>query len=110
MKVAIIGATGVVGKKLRECLESSSLDIEEIVLAASAKSVGSVMMFAGSSQRIVSINECWRSKPDLAFFAAGSTVSLDWAPKFAEIGCYVIDKSSAWRMDNRVPLVIPGNQ
>ncbi len=107
MKVVIAGATGMVGRKMIEVLEELNLIPEELILAASANSVGMDLPFQSQMIKVVSMSEALKQMPDVALFSAGGTVSREWAPKFAEAGCFVIDNSSAWRMDEKVPLVVP---
>ncbi len=107
MKIAIIGASGLVGRKMIQVLEEMMLQPSELLLAASDKSIGKEISFMGKSVVLSSVESVLKNKPDIVLFSAGSAVSLEWAPKFAEIGCYVIDNSSAWRMDDNVPLIVP---
>lgn len=107
MKIAIIGASGLVGRKMIKVLEELMIQHSELILAASEKSIGKEIEFNGKSYKIQSIEDALAFNPDIALFSAGSAVSLEWAPKFAEQNCYVIDNSSAWRMDENVPLVVP---
>lgn len=106
MKIAIIGASGLVGRKMIKVLEEIMVHDSELILAASKKSIGKEIEFNGQNYKIRSIEDALASNPDIALFSAGSSVSLEWAPKFAEKNCYVIDNSSAWRMDENVPLVV----
>lgn len=107
MKVAIIGVTGLVGRELLKVLENTKLTITEIIPVASKKSVGKSINFAGKDYRIVPIEIAIEKRPKFAIFSAGASVSLEWAPKFAERGIYVIDNSSAWRMHPDKKLLIP---
>lgn len=107
MIIAIIGATGLVGKEMLNVLEEKNLPISEIIPVASEKSVGKKINFANKKYFVVNIDNALNKTPDYVLFSAGSDVSLRWAPKFAEIGSTVIDNSSAWRMDNSKKLVIP---
>ncbi len=107
MKIAIIGATGLVGRKMIEVLEEMMIDHSQLIFSASEKSIGKLLDFNGEKQKVVSVAEALESNPDIALFSAGSAVSLEWAPKFAEKDCYVIDNSSAWRLDDKVPLIVP---
>ena len=107
MKLAIIGSTGLVGKKMLEILEERNFPIEKIIPVASKKSEGSSIEFNGVRYRVISIENSLNEKIDIALFSAGSEVSLEWAPKFSNKGIYVIDNSSAWRMDDGVKLIIP---
>lgn len=111
MKIAIVGATGLVGSVMIKVLEEAryiSFDkISEIIPVASDKSVGKDLFLNNMPRKIVSITDAILMKPDIAIFSAGATVSRQYAPLFAEAGTYVIDNSSAWRMDDNIPLVVP---
>lgn len=107
MKVAVIGATGLVGSKMLEGLAERAFPLTELIVAASSRSVGKCIHFKGHDYPLVSMQEALDAKPQLAIFSAGGSVSLEWAPKFVSTGCYVIDNSSAWRMDEEVPLIVP---
>lgn len=107
MKAAIIGVTGLVGRELLKVLENTKLSITEIIPVASKKSVGKSINFAGKDYRIVPIEIAIEERPKFAIFSAGASVSLEWAPKFAERGIYVIDNSSVWRMHPDKKLLIP---
>ncbi|GAB4322918.1 MAG: aspartate-semialdehyde dehydrogenase [Bacteroidales bacterium] len=107
MKIAVVGATGLVGREMLKVLEEFGFNDCELVPAASEKSAGSVTEFAGKQFTVLTIEKALEEKPEIALFSAGGEVSRYWAPKFAEMGCYVIDNSSAWRMDADVPLVVP---
>ena len=107
MKVAIVGATGLVGQKMMEILEERNFHVHELVPVASEKSIGKEVKFKGDCCKIVSMNDAIQSKPDIALFSAGGQVALEYAPKFAEMGSVVIDNSSAWRMDASKKLVVP---
>lgn len=107
MKVAVVGATGMVGQVMLEVLEEFKFPIDEFIPAASARSVGKKVTFNKKEYSIVSLEDAVAAKPDIAIFSAGGTVSLEWAPKFAEKGTTVIDNSSAWRMDPDKPLIVP---
>lgn len=111
MKIAVVGATGLVGSVMLKVLEEAryiSLDkISEVIPVASEKSVGKDLFFNNMPRKIVSITEAIAMKPDIAIFSAGASVSREYAPLFAEAGTFVIDNSSAWRMDDQVPLVVP---
>lgn len=111
MKVALIGATGLVGSVMMRVLEEGKYFplnvISEFIPVASEKSVGNEISFNHRKYRVHSMQEALALKPELAFFAAGSEISKDWAPAFAKVNCFVIDNSSAWRKDEQVPLVIP---
>ncbi len=107
MRVAVVGATGMVGQVMLKVLEERNFPITELIPAASVRSVGKTVSFKGKEIAIVSIPDALAAKPDIALFSAGGDVSTAWAPKFAEVGTRVIDNSSAWRMDPKVPLVVP---
>ncbi len=107
MKIAVVGATGLVGTVMLKVLEEEQLLNNEIFLVASSKSVGKEVVFGGKKHSIISIEEALNKKPSIAIFSAGSSLSKEWAPKFAEVGTFVIDNSSAWRMYNEIPLVVP---
>ena len=107
MKLAIIGATGLVGAKMIEILEERNVPVAELIPVASDKSVGRDVLFQNQKWPVVSLEDAIEKRPDFALFSAGASVSLQWAPQFAHIGCTVIDNSSAWRMDTNVPLVVP---
>ena len=106
MKVAVIGATGVVGSVLLRLLEKRKFPVEKIIPVASQKSVGNKISFNGQEYNVVSLNDAINMKPDIALFSAGGSTSLEWAPKFAEIGTRVVDNSSAWRMDSTKKLIV----
>lgn len=107
MKLAVVGATGLVGQEILKVLEERSFPFNELYLVASAKSVGQSMTFKGKEYKVKSIEEVCKLAPDVAIFSAGGGTSLEWAPKFAEAGCIVIDNSSAWRMDPTKKLIVP---
>ena len=106
MKVAVIGATGVVGSVLLQLLEKRKFPVEKIIPVASQKSVGNKISFNGQEYNVVSLNDAINMKPDIALFSAGGSTSIEWAPKFAEIGTRVVDNSSAWRMDSTKKLIV----
>ena len=106
MKVAVIGSTGVVGKVMLYLLESRNFPLTNLIPVASQNSVGKKIIFKNKEYDIVSINDAVEMKPDIALFSAGGSTSLEWAPKFAEVGTRVIDNSSAWRMDSSKKLVV----
>jgi aspartate-semialdehyde dehydrogenase len=106
MKVAIVGATGVVGSVLLDLLEKRKFPLTEIIPVASEKSVGNKISFKGQEYSIVSLADAVKMKPNVALFSAGGSTSLEWAPKFAEVGTRVVDNSSAWRMDSKKKLVV----
>lgn len=107
MKVAVVGATGLVGTVMRELLETRNFPVTEFYPVASAKSVGTMVEFDGTDYPVISMEEAVSLRPDIAIFSAGGSVSLEWAPRFAEVGTTVIDNSSAWRMDPTKKLVVP---
>jgi len=107
MKIAVVGATGMVGRAMMKVLEERNFPITQFIPAASAKSVGKEIIFKGKSVRVVSVMEAVEAKPDFAIFSAGGTTSKEWAPAFAENGTVVIDNSAAWRMTEGIPLVVP---
>ena len=105
MKVAVVGATGMVGKVMLKILEDRNFPISELLVVASSKSVGQTLSFKNNNLTIVSIEDAVSERPDLAIFSAGGSVSLEWAPRFAEVGTKVIDNSSAWRLTKA--LIVP---
>lgn len=107
MKVAVVGATGMVGNVMLEILAERNFPITELILVASEKSVGKELIFKGKTYKISSLADAVLQKPTIAIFSAGGETSLEWAPKFAKVGTIVIDNSSAWRMDNSKKLVVP---
>jgi len=107
MKIAVIGATGLVGQKMLQVLAEQNLPIDELIVAASEKSVGKKIFFKEKEYTLISVEDAIEEKPDIAIFSAGAEVSLMYAKKFAEKGTYVIDNSSAWRKDKDIPLVVP---
>jgi len=107
MKVAIVGATGLVGGVMRRVLEERRFPVHTFLPVASRRSAGKQISFQGKAFRVVDMEEALAERPDIALFSAGGTTSLEWAPRFAEAGTVVIDNSSAWRMDPEVPLIVP---
>lgn len=107
MKVAVVGATGMVGEVMLEVLKEFNFPITELIPVASEKSVGKELSYDGTSYKVVGLQTAVAMKPDLAIFSAGGDTSLEWAPKFAEVGTTVVDNSSAWRMDPTKKLVVP---
>ena len=107
MKVAVVGATGLVGTRMLEVLAERNFPVTEILPVASEKSVGRKVKFAGSEYEVISADDAIAAKPDLALFSAGGTASGELAPKFAATGCRVVDNSSYWRMDPTKKLVVP---
>jgi aspartate-semialdehyde dehydrogenase len=107
MKVAVVGATGLVGTKMMQILAERNFPVSELIPVASEKSVGKVVSFKGKEYPVVSMESAIAARPAIALFSAGGSTSLEWAPKFAEAGIPVIDNSSAWRMDPDKKLVVP---
>jgi len=107
MKVAVVGATGLVGTKMLEVLKERNFDVTELIPVASERSVGKEIDFKGKKYKVHSMQQAIDAKPDVALFSAGGSTSLEWAPKFAAAGITVIDNSSAWRMDETKKLVVP---
>jgi aspartate-semialdehyde dehydrogenase len=107
MKVAVVGATGLVGRVMNEVLEEFNFPITEYIPVASSRSVGLLVTYMGKEYPIVSMQDAVDMVPDIAIFSAGGSTSLEWAPKFAEKGTVVIDNSSAWRMDPSKKLIVP---
>lgn len=113
MKVAVVGATGMVGETMLKVLAERNFPVTELIPVASEKSIGKEITFQGKNYKVVGMQEAIDRKADIALFSAGGGTSLEWAPKFAEAGTTVIDNSSAWRMDPDKKLVVPeinGNQ
>ena len=106
MKVAVVGATGVVGTVLLELLDKRKFPVTQIIPVASERSIGNKIKFHGKEYSIVSLTDALDMKPDIALFSAGGSTSLEWAPKFAEKGTRVVDNSSAWRMDSTKKLIV----
>ncbi|MEQ9402593.1 MAG: aspartate-semialdehyde dehydrogenase [Cyclobacteriaceae bacterium] len=107
MKVALVGATGLVGQKMLEILEERNFHIDKLLPVASERSIGKGISYKGTTCQIISMEDAIAENPDIALFSAGGSVSLEYAPKFAEAGAVVIDNSSAWRMDLSKKLVVP---
>ncbi|MBK7147512.1 MAG: aspartate-semialdehyde dehydrogenase [Bacteroidetes bacterium] len=107
MKVAVVGATGLVGTKMLQVLAERNFPVTELIPVASEKSVGKMVSFNGKEYPVVSFETALDKKPNVAIFSAGGSTSKELAPKFAAIGCTVIDNSSAWRMEPGIPLVVP---
>ncbi len=107
MKVAVVGATGMVGNVMLKVLEERNFPVSELLVVASQKSVGKELTFKGKSYKVIGMQDAVNQKPDIALFSAGGSTSKDWAPKFAEAGTFVIDNSSQWRMDDHIKLVVP---
>lgn len=107
MKLAVVGATGLVGQEILQVLEERNFQFDELYLVASAKSIGQKIKFKNKEYTIKGIEEVCKLAPDVAIFSAGGGTSLEWAPKYAEAGTIVIDNSSAWRMDPAKKLIVP---
>ena len=107
MKVAVVGATGMVGEVMLQVLKERNFPITELIPVASEKSVGKEISWNNKNYKVVGLQTAVEMRPDIALFSAGGQTSLDWAPKFAEVGTTVIDNSSAWRMDASKKLVVP---
>ncbi len=107
MKLAVVGATGLVGREMLKVIEERNFHFDELYLVASANSVGKLIPFKGKEYSVIGLDEAVALKPHIAVFSAGGKVSLDWAPKFEEAGTVVIDNSSAWRMSPNHKLIVP---
>jgi len=107
MKLAVVGATGMVGTVMLDVLKERKFQYDELLLVASKKSVGKLIDYCGEKYSLIDMEMAIEKMPDIAIFSAGGDTSLKWAPKFAEIGTIVIDNSSAWRMDPSKKLIIP---
>ena len=107
MKVAVVGATGMVGNVMLQVLREQNFPITELIPVASEKSIGTEIDFGGLKFKVVGMETAIAMRPDIALFSAGGETSLEWAPKFAAVGCTVIDNSSAWRMDATKKLIVP---
>ncbi len=107
MRIAVVGATGMVGTVMLKALEERNFPVTELIPVASAKSVGKKVTFKGDDYSIVGLQQAVDMQPDIALFSAGGSTSLKWAPKFADVGTTVVDNSSAWRMDENKKLVVP---
>lgn len=107
MKIAVVGATGLVGREMLTVLNERGFGQEEIIVAASPKSIGKKIAFAGRDLTVVSVDDAIAARPDFAIFSAGASASRQYAPLFAAAGTTVIDNSSAWRKDPEIPLVVP---
>lgn len=107
MKVAVVGATGLVGSKMLQVLAERDFPLTELLPVASQKSVGKEIIYKGKAYKVMGMAEAVAARPDIAIFSAGGGTSLEWAPKFAEAGTTVVDNSSAWRMDPTKKLVVP---
>src|SRR4051812_9653673 len=107
MKIAVVGATGLVGTKMIQVLEERNFPVTELIPVASERSVGKEVSFKGKKFSVVGMQTAIDMKPAIALFSAGGSTSLEWAPKFAAAGITVIDNSSAWRMDPTKKLLVP---
>lgn len=107
MKIAVVGATGMVGQTMIKVLEERNFPVSQLFPAASERSVGKEIMFKGKPVKVVSVKDAVEAKPVFAIFSAGATTSKEWARVFANNGTVVVDNSSAWRMDTEVPLIVP---
>ena len=107
MKLAVVGATGMVGEVMLRVLSERNFPLTELIPVASERSVGKKIYYQGNSLEVLGLSTAVSMAPDLALFSAGGDTSLEWAPKFAEVGTVVIDNSSAWRMDPNKKLIIP---
>ena len=107
MRVAVVGATGMVGNVMLQVLAERNFPVTELIPVASERSVGNQIEFQGTNYTVVGLETAVTMRPDIALFSAGGDTSLEWAPKFAEVGTTVIDNSSAWRMDPTKKLVVP---
>lgn len=107
MKLAIVGVTGLVGQEICRVIEELDLPFEELLPVASERSIGMTVTVKGKEYTVIGLEEAVNRKPDVAIFSAGGSISLEWAPRFAETGTFVVDNSSAWRMDPDKKLVVP---
>ena len=107
MKLAIVGVTGMVGQEMLKVLDEFNFPITELIPVASEKSVGTTIQFKNQNYKVVSLAEAVDAQPNIAIFSAGGNISLEWAPKFADVGTTVVDNSSAWRMDKTKKLIVP---
>ena len=107
MKVAVVGATGLVGGNMLQVLEERNFPLDELIAVASERSAGKQITYKGKKHTVIGMAEAVAARPDIAIFSAGGGTSLQWAPKFAEVGTTVVDNSSAWRMDPTKKLVVP---
>ncbi|MEN8886835.1 MAG: aspartate-semialdehyde dehydrogenase, partial [Winogradskyella sp.] len=107
MKIAVVGATGLVGNVMLKVLEERNFPIDELLVVASERSVGKKIKFKDKDYDVISLSTAIEKRPDIALFSAGGATSIEWAPKFAEVGTTVIDNSSAWRMDHSKKLIVP---
>lgn len=107
MKLAVVGATGLVGAEVLKVVKERNFQYDEILMVASSRSVGKIIEFDGREHEVIGMDDAVKKQPDVAIFSAGGGTSLEWAPKFAEVGTIVIDNSSAWRMSVRHKLIVP---
>jgi len=107
MKVAVVGATGMVGEVMLKVLAERNFPITELILVASERSVGKILTYKGTAYTVIGLSDAVAAQPHIAIFSAGGDTSTEWAPKFAAVGTTVIDNSSAWRMDPTKKLVVP---
>ncbi len=107
MKIAVVGATGLVGGEIMKVMEEMEFPVTTLIPVASSKSIGKSVAFRDQSWPVVDVDQALEMKPDIAIFSAGGSASKALAPRFAEIGCLVIDNSSAWRMEPGIPLIVP---
>jgi aspartate-semialdehyde dehydrogenase len=107
MKIAVIGATGMVGNVMLEVLKERRLELDELLLVASEKNIGKEVSWNNQTLKVIGLADALAQKPSIAIFSAGGEISKEWAPKFAQAGTTVIDNSSAWRMDSSIKLVVP---
>ncbi|HEY0066817.1 MAG TPA: aspartate-semialdehyde dehydrogenase [Flavisolibacter sp.] len=107
MKIAVVGATGLVGTKMLQVLAERNFPVTELIPVASERSIGKEVEFRGKPYKVVGMEDAIAAAPAIALFSAGGSTSLEWAPRFAEAGITVIDNSSAWRMDPSKPLIVP---
>ncbi len=107
MKIAVVGVTGMVGRIMLKVLEERNFPVSELIPVASEKSIGKEIEYKGKKYKVVSMTDAIAAKPQIALFSAGGDTSLQWAEKFAEVGCYVVDNSSAWRMNPDKKLIVP---
>lgn len=107
MNIAVVGATGLVGTKMLQVIGEQGIKADNIIAAASSHSVGKEVVFCGKKIKVTSVDDAIAARPDIAIFSAGADASRQYAPLFAKNGCFVVDNSSAWRMEKNIPLVVP---
>lgn len=107
MRIAVVGATGLVGSKMLQVLDEQKVRIDELIVAASERSIGKEIIFQSKTYKVIGVDNAIAAHPDIAIFSAGAAASRQYAPRFAEQGTFVVDNSSAWRMEKDVPLVVP---